>query len=189
MPGVITHRYNPDRGACLNVCSLPDLEASRILDGLRRESRPTLKANYLARRRRTEEWLAQAASKVLGRAIHQQPAYFFLGDFSYVVDLSRPAALVIPLSSLAPEAMTFTLGDSMSVAEEPGRRVYNLQETVALFHQGEAVAGFGLSDKAGFETRFVEVQVWDRSSVSIPRSQQRMPIRDIRRPEVGPSLR
>ena len=170
MPGVITHRYDPARGACLNVCSLPDLEASRILDCLRRESRPTLKANYLARRRYTEEWLAQAASKVLGRAIQQRPAYFFLGDFSYIVDLSRPAALVIPLSSLAPEAMTFTLGDSMTVLEEPGRRVYKLREMVALFHHREAVTGFGLSDKAGFQTRFVEVQVWDRSSVSIPRS-------------------
>jgi hypothetical protein len=170
MPRVITHRYDPARGACLNVWSLPDLEASRILDRLRRESRPTLKANYLTRRRCTEEWLAQAASQVLGRAIRKQPTYFFLGDFSYLVDPSRPAALVIPLSSLAAEAMTFTLGDSMSVAEEPGRRVYKLPEMAALFHQGEAVAGFGLSDKAGFETRFVEVQVWDSSSVLIPRS-------------------
>jgi hypothetical protein len=169
MPRVITHRYDPARGAFLNLCSLPDLQASRILDCLRRESRPTLKANYLARRRCTEEWLAQTASAVLGRVIRQQPAYFFLGDFSYLVDPSRPAALVIPLSILAPEAMTFTLGDSMSVVEEPGRRVYKLQEMAALFHQGEAVAGFGLSDKAGFETRFVEVQVWDRSQVLIPR--------------------
>jgi hypothetical protein len=169
MPGVITHRYDPARGVCLNVCSLSDLEASRVLDSLRRESRPTLKANYLARRRCTEEWLAQAASKALGRAIRQQPAYFFLGDFSYIVDPSRPASLVIPLSSLAPQAMTFTLGDSMSVTEEPRRRVYKLEEMAALFHQGEAVAGFGLSDKAGFQTRFVEVQVWDSSSVRIPR--------------------
>jgi hypothetical protein len=66
--------------------------------------------------------------------------------------------------------MTFTLGDSMTVLEEPGRRVYKLREMVALFHHREAVTGFGLSDKAGFQTRFVEVQVWDRSSVSIPRS-------------------
>jgi hypothetical protein len=170
MPRVVTHRYDPARGACLNVCFLPDLEASRILDSLRRESRSTLKANYLARRRSTEEWLAQAASKVLGRAIRQQPAYFFLGDFSYIVDPSRPAALVIPLASLSPETTTFTLGDSMSVAEEPGRRVYKLQEMAALFHQGEAVAGFGLSDKAGFETRFVEVQVWETSSALRPSS-------------------
>jgi hypothetical protein len=169
MPVVVTHRYDPARGACLNVCSLPDLEASRILDSLRRESRPTLKANYLARRRCTEEWLAQAASKVRGRAIRQHPVYFFLGDFSYIVDPSRPAALVIPLSSLAPEAMTFTLGDSMSVMEEQQRRVYKLQEMAVLFHQGEAAAGFGLADKASFKTRFVEVQVWDRSSVWIPR--------------------
>jgi hypothetical protein len=77
---------------------------------------------------------------------------------------------VVPLSTLSPDTMTFTLGDSMSVAEEPGRRVYKLQEMAALFHQGEAVAGFGLSDKAGFETRFVEVQVWETPSALRPRS-------------------
>jgi len=161
MPGVVTHRYDPSRGACLNLCSLSDGGASRVLDRLRRGPRPTLKANYLARRRATEGWLAEAARKVLGRAIAQQPAYFFLGDFSYVVDLSRPAALVVPLSSLAPEAMTFTLGDSMRVAEESSRRIYILQEMAELFATGEALTGFGLSDKSGVQTRFIEVQVWE----------------------------
>src|SRR5580658_10449753 len=93
MPEVVTHRYDPTRGACLNLCSLADGEASEVLDRLRRGHRPTLKVDYLARRRATEEWLGEAASKVLGRAIERQPAYFFLGDFSYLVDLSRPAAL------------------------------------------------------------------------------------------------
>jgi|SRR5580698_4023531 hypothetical protein len=167
MPEVVTHRYDPSRGACLNVCSLPDLEASRVLDRLRCETRPKLKSSYLARRRDTEEWLGKAASEVLGRDMRQPPVYFFLGDFSYMADPSRPAALLLPLPSLPAEAMTFTLGDSMSVAEERGRRVYTLQEMVGLFAEGEAMAGFGFCDREGFQARFVEVQVWDKVKVSV----------------------
>src|SRR5277367_3313067 len=161
MPEVVTHRYDPSWGAFLNVCSLPDLEASRVLDRLRCESRPKLKSNYLARRRDTEEWLSEAASRALGRVMRQPPVYFFLGDFSYMVDPSRPAALVIPVSSLLVDAVTFTLGDSMSVAEERERRVFTLREMVGLFAVGEAMAGFGFCDQEGFQARFVEVQVWD----------------------------
>jgi hypothetical protein len=163
MPEVVTHRYDPTHGACLNVCSLPDLEASRVVERLRRESRPSLKADYLARRRVTEEWLASAAREVLGRTFGVPPVYFFLGNFSYVIDASRPASLVIPLSSLPVDAVTFTLGDSMSVAAEPKRRVYTLQQVAALFAEGEALAGFGFCDRGGFQKRFVEVQVWEQA--------------------------
>jgi hypothetical protein len=167
MPEVVTHRYDPARGAGLNVCSLGDLEAARVLERLRRESRPGLKRDYLERRRVTEAWLASAAREVLGRTFGAPPVYFFLGDFSYVVDASRPASLVIPLSSLAVNAVTFTLGDSMSLAAEAGRRVYTLREMIGLFGDGKALAGFGFCDKEGVQKRFVEVQVWERVPVSV----------------------
>jgi hypothetical protein len=165
MPRVVTHRYHPSRGVCRNLCSLDDADASRLLNRLRSESRRTLKPNYLARRRTTERWLSEAASKVLGRTVDQRPAYFFLGDFSHFADLSRPAALVVPLSTLPPEGVTFTLGDSMSIVDERTRRVFSLQEMSALFLNGEAVAGFGLSDRSGFQTRFIEAQIWDGFSI------------------------
>ena len=44
MPDVVTHRYDPTVGVCPNICSLPDFEALRVLDQLRRKCRPTLKA-------------------------------------------------------------------------------------------------------------------------------------------------
>jgi len=50
-----------------------------------------------------------------------------------------------------PNAVTFTLGDSMSVINEPTRRVYNLRQMVELFAKGDLVAGFGLSDRIGFQ--------------------------------------
>jgi hypothetical protein len=166
MPDVVTHRYDPAIGVCPNICSLPDPEALRVLDRLSRKLRPNLKPSYLAERRRTEQWLSEAASRILGRPFEQQPGYFFLGDFSHVRDPSRPAALMVPLSTLPVNAVTFTLGDSMSVVKQAGRRVYSLDEVVALFATGgDMVAGFGLSDTYGFQRRFIEVQVWDRSSL------------------------
>ena len=77
MPGVVTHRYDPARGACLNVCALGDLEAARVLERLRRESRPTWKADYLERRRVTEEWLVSAAREALGRALTRRRCISF----------------------------------------------------------------------------------------------------------------
>lgn len=168
MPKVVTHRYDPARGAGLNLCSLPDFEALCVLERLRRECRPTLKANYLARRRATEEWLTGAAKKVLKRSFARQPTYFFLGDFSYYGDSSRPAALVVPLASLPVEAMTFTLGDSMTVVEEAGRRVYNFVEMQALFCDDDAVARFAFCNRSGFQTHFIEVQLWDVWSLRVP---------------------
>ena len=83
MPAVVTYRYDPAIGACLNICSLPDIEALKVLERLRHQSRPKLKPNYLYRRRTTEKWLSNAASKALGRRFEKPPRYFFLGDFSY----------------------------------------------------------------------------------------------------------
>ena len=165
MPDVVTHRYDPAIGVCPNICALPDFEALRVLDQLRSKYRPGLKLNYLARRRGTEQWLTEGASKVLGRHLDRRPSYFFLGDFSHTADPSRPAALMLPLSRLPANAITFTLGDSMSVAGQAMRRVYSLDEIVALFDAGGAVADFDPSDRCGFQNSFIEVQVWDRSSL------------------------
>jgi hypothetical protein len=168
MPEVVTRRYHPAWGMWLNLCALPDLEAEQVLERLRRESRRTLKQDYLTRRRATERWLCEQASQVLGLIPEQRPVYFFLGDFSWSEDHSRPAALVLPLSSLPSDATTFTLGDSMNVVEEPSRRVYSMAEMSELFANPDAVAGFGLSDRSGVQSRFVEVQVWDCGSIALP---------------------
>jgi hypothetical protein len=53
----------------------------------------------------------------------------------------------------------------MTIAEQAGRQVYRMDEIIVGFAVGEAVARFGLSDRSGFQTDFIEVQVWDRSSL------------------------
>ena len=71
---------------------------------------------------------------------------------------------MIPLSTLPLDAITFTLGDSMSVGEQARRRLYSLDEVVALFAAGDAVAGFPFSDRCRFQEGYIEVQVWERPS-------------------------
>jgi hypothetical protein len=165
MPQVATHRYDPQVGACLNLCCLPDSVAISVLDRLRRESRPTLKPNYLIRRRIAERWLWEAGEKALGRKINELPAYFFLGDLAHSKDFSRPAALVLPLSFLPRNAITFTLGDSMSVVEQPNRKVYKLPEIIDLCATSDVIDSFGFSDRHGFQSKFIEVQLWDRACI------------------------
>ena len=114
------------------------------------------------RRRATEEWLFEAARNALSRTLEKHSTYFFLGDFSYFGDASRPVEIVIPLSSLPLEAMTFTLGDSTTVVEGPGRRIYDFRETAELFRSDDAVAPFSLSNRGGFQAHFIEVQLWDK---------------------------
>jgi hypothetical protein len=75
---------------------------------------------------------------------------FFLGDFSHGTDdRSRPSALVIQLAPLPKNAMTFTLGDRMTVAEQPTRRVYSHDEMVDLLENDGVVAEFCFSDQYG----------------------------------------
>jgi hypothetical protein len=163
IPEVVTHRYDPAIGAFPDLCGLSDDDAWRVLDRLRR------KPGYLVRRRKTEVWLREAAAEVLGRRLDEGPGYFFLGDFSHAADPSRPAALTVPLSKLPSNATTFTLGDSMSVAEEAGRKVYSLDEVVALFASSDLVGEFGFTDRHSYQDRFIEVQLWDRTAIhSVP---------------------
>ena len=168
MPEFVTHLYDPAVGVCPNICRLDDFEAERVLDRLRGSTRQSLKPNYLARRRATERWLGEAARAAHGREIAATPSYFFLGDFSHAADISRPAALVLPISALPLDAVTFTLGDSMSVAEQPARRVYTLARLAERFVTGDVPAGFGFTDRDGFQELFIEVQLWERYSFGRP---------------------
>ena len=79
---------------------------------------------------------------------------------------TRLGSLVVPLSHLPPGAISFTLGDSMSVAEQPDPRIYKLDEILSIFLTDDSEAKFGFSDELGFQKSFIEVQVWERSWLS-----------------------
>jgi hypothetical protein len=156
MPSIVTHRFHPVLGAYRNLCTLGQSEAEEVVHCLLRVFGRVLKANYLARRWSTEEWLPASAQDLLQRPLSRYPVYFFMGDFSRGLDRSRPASLQIPLASLPPHRITFTL---MRVATQPDRRLYSLHQLKGLFARG-LVSELGLADRTGFQKTFSEVQVW-----------------------------
>jgi hypothetical protein len=170
-PKVVTHNYDPARGACRNLCALPEAEAEAVLDDIRASGTRSIKANYLRRRLATEDWLISESKRKLGPVPLERPVYFFLGDFADGQDRSRPQSLVMPLAAFSPEMLTFTYPDSM--ASFPGAAkpdqvrndyhglVFNLDEIM------DVVVRFGMpGDRWKTEPsmqydKFIEVQVWD----------------------------
>lgn len=171
LPKLVTHNYDPARGPFRNLCALPAVEAERILDEIRASDRRTIKVDYLARRHATEEWLYAECSRKLGVPPRRHPIYFFLGDFADGLDPSRPNAIVLPLVSLPPAAITFTYPDSM--ASLPlGTRKYHVAErrpyhgqVFTLDEIRQVVETFGMPNRNGDSStcfdRFIEVQLWD----------------------------
>ena len=71
LPEIITHNFDPARGACRNICTLPKAEAAAILDDIRASGARAVKANYLERRLATEDWLIAERRKKLGPTLLQ----------------------------------------------------------------------------------------------------------------------
>jgi hypothetical protein len=167
MPGVITHLYDPQRGPFRNICNLPDEEADRILAEIRASVRPSLKPNYLPRRRKTEAWLLAERRRKQGRPHLDHPIYFFLGDRSDWRDAWRPAPVVLPLELFPEDALTFTFPDSMaslplSVEEKHliDRKGYH-GKVFTLAEIRTVIADVGMPRGRDRYDTFVEVQAWD----------------------------
>lgn len=173
MPTIITHNYEPARGALRNICSLPRREAEAILSKMRASSHLRIKPDYLDRRLRTERWLLAERRRKLGEPHLARPVYFFLGDFADGQDPLRPASLVLPLAALPPDAVTFTYPDSMASLplgrdrkHAADRRPYH-GHVFTLAEITEVVRRYGMPGPSGKAEdpravdRFIEVQVWD----------------------------
>ena len=172
MPGVVTHTYDPHGVFLGNICDLPSDEAELVLCRFR-DAGARLKANYLARRLATEDWLIAERHKLLGRTPRERPVYFFLGNFADGEDASRPSSLVMPLAVFPQDAVTFTYPDSMASLPigtredlRSERRPYH-GKVFSLLEIREVIADFGMP-RGGWPTgderrhdRFVEMQVWD----------------------------
>jgi hypothetical protein len=167
MPAVITHLYDPRRGPFRNICNLSEEEAERILDEIRNSGRPSLKPNYLSRRRKTETWLLSERYRKQGRPYLDHPVYFFLGDRSDWRHASRPASVILPLKLFPEDALTFTFPDSMASLplsvekrhltdrKDHHGKVFTLAEIRAV------IADVGMPCGKDHYDTFIEVQAWD----------------------------
>ncbi|HEY1605214.1 MAG TPA: hypothetical protein VGF77_06410 [Allosphingosinicella sp.] len=163
-PRLVTHIYHAGRGPFRNLCELPDDEAHRILAEMRASGRPKLTPEYLARRRATEAWLLRQAEELFGKRPSCRPLYGFLGSFGHSSDPSRPRAIRFELASLG--RVSFTLGDSMSVASRTDRRLLGRTALDALFAAGD-VGRWDLTDAGRPARDFIEVQIWERAHLPL----------------------
>lgn len=171
IPDIITHNFDPDRGAFQNLCALSDAEAQRLLDSISTSGSRKIKPSYLRRRRETEQWLLAERLRLFGPPRLKYPIYGFLGDFADGADPSRSASALLPLAAFDSDMLTFTIADSMT------SRPLALLEELAIYrkpHHGRAFAlddirrhveRFGMPDAtrcgAPYADRFIEVQIWD----------------------------
>ena len=114
IPDLITHNFDPARGALHNICELSERQAELVLGDIRASGTRSIKANYLQRRRAVENWLIAECRRKLGPTHLQRPRYFFLGNFADGRDRSRPESLVIPLAAFSPDTIAFTYPDNMA---------------------------------------------------------------------------
>jgi hypothetical protein len=172
-PEVMTHNYDPDRGAFRNICELPNAEAESILNDIRAAGKRRIRANYLQRRLAVEDWLMSESKKRLGSTSLERPIYFFLGDYADGHDRSRPQSFIIPLAEFSADMLTFTYPDSMAslpIATRddhlPHRKEYH-GRVFTLPEINDVVAKFGMpgdrwkTDPSMRYDRFIEVQVWN----------------------------
>ena len=182
LPEIITHNYDPRRGAGQNLCSRPRADAAGILAELRASLRASgqpgrLQEHYLERRTRVEAWPLAGRTRQLGKPALEHPIDFFLGDMADARDPIRPRSLRVPLAAFARDMVTFTYPDSMTnfeiAAQAPDgaqRRDYH-GKIFTLDEIREVVAAHGRPDarwligESGTPDRFIEVRVWDESPI------------------------
>jgi hypothetical protein len=177
LPEVITHNYDPEGVRFGNLCDLPLHEAEAILQRIRDTGKRSIRDTYLRRRLNTEEWLIRERQQILGQTFRERPIYFFLGDFADGKDSSRPSSIILPLSHLPPDTLTFTYPDSMASLPlatdyelKADRRPYHGQ-VFTLDQIRSVVREYGLPDDShkvtdlGRFDHFIEVQVWDERPI------------------------
>jgi hypothetical protein len=186
-PAVVTHNYDPRRGAFRNICDLPGAEAQAILTQIRSSGQRKLKDNYLHRRLATEAWLIAERAKRLCRTRLNRAIYFFLGDFADGMDGSRPESFIMQLAEFSPNTVTFTYSDSMASfatgteakhmadRREYHGRVFVLDEIIDLVDRFGLPGDRWKTDHSLRYDKFVEVQVWDDKPIRRTLARGRQP--------------
>lgn len=170
LPTIITHNFHPDRGALQNICRLSNENAEQIINMIRLDGHAYLKKNYLARRRRTEDWLIAERTQKIGETPLSRPIYFFLGNIADGWDKSRPVSLVLPLAMFDVDTITFTFPDSMESCPhtDSGEHSHGVGhgKVFTLAEITEVIGRHGFPDpnmprNLRGPNSFIEVQVWD----------------------------
>jgi hypothetical protein len=173
-PDYIVHYYEAELGPFRNLSDLSHEEAEAVLANIRAEgilfaSKRT--AEYLSVRRTLEQRVRQLFIAKGGQPKRLHPHYFILGHCDWVNGWFRDGRAVrIPLREVAPQAVSFTYGDSFPAMRyqdgKPYRgQVYVLAELPGLIERYGLPQVWNPEGTYGPE-RYIEAQVWDDTAIA-----------------------
>jgi hypothetical protein len=178
-PQVLTHYHRPFSRPLLSLSRLSDVEVAEVLQQLaRHEPLPyrLTQSAYLPERRRIEELMRRRFIEKGGDPHLLHPHYFVLGEFSlWENDGSRKVE--IPLRSVAPRWLSFTLTDSffnyrpvnlrgIAIPERPYHgELFTWEELPSQLRSHGLPTDQWRSDPARRFDVYVEAQVWSDEPV------------------------
>jgi hypothetical protein len=163
------HYYECRCGSFVNLSDLPFSEAEQILMRIRQAGQTLASKrtpDYLAIRRDLEERVRRLFEAKGGRPRHAQPHYMTVGACTWLREwYVQGCELSIPISSFAPEVISFTYGDTFPALRlHDGRpyrgQVYILAELPGLIQQYGLPQDWNCDGQYGPE-RYIEAQIWD----------------------------
>ena len=168
----ITHYFYPGTDPWKNIMNLPEQEAFRVAAELADKHKDTTSfgrfsdfANYYPDRKRADEYVREEFIKLGGRPELKHPYSFVLGECEYLRNwFDTNDKIVLALSDIPDEQISFTLGDSCALlihGEEPVvlTKAMLLDEISACDGSVEEYCKKSLGRYA-----YIEVQLWaDRS--------------------------
>ena len=180
----ITHYYYPGTDPWKNIMNLPEKEAFRVAAELADQHPDTTSfgrfadfVNYYPNRKRADEYMHEAFVKLGGRPKLMHPYSFVLGECDYLQNwFDAEDKLVIDLSEVPDDQVSFTLGDSCALLIH-GKEPVVLTKSMLL--DGISECGGSLEEyckKTLGNYAYVEVQLWDRL---FPITTERLEIRPV----------
>ena len=188
IPNFITHYFESDRGAFLNLCDLPDIEVQRVFDEEKNSeiafNRFSLGSDFMRWRRSADDLLIRAYVEKFGFPPIGRPFFAVLGEFDKTLEMFRNGQRVrLELDVFDKHEITFMYPDHAHLTSYYGAEVphlfYQLDATPEnqpfrgkLFTRSElpslfqnSVVGASIQshlERDGWAGCYVEAHIWCR---------------------------
>lgn len=170
------HYYDRSTGPFRSLTALPDEEAGRMLDTIRKEHPGSMCAarddTYIDKRRRCESLIRREFAAKGGRPELDVPYYMTAGHSPWLASWYEDSGSIrIPADEFDPMTVSFTYGDSMPTfsprvndGKEYRRKVYTFDEIHEIIEKYGFPQEWNADGKYGPE-RYIEVHVWSSEIV------------------------
>ncbi|MBO4696157.1 MAG: hypothetical protein J5643_02610 [Lachnospiraceae bacterium] len=166
----ITHYYYPGTDPWKNIMHLPEQEAFKVAGELAAAHPETTSfgrfadfVNYYPQRKKADEYVRNEFIRLGGKPKLMNPFAFVLGDCEYLKKwFDSSDKLVLKLSGIPDEQISFTLGDSCAIITQ-GKEPTVLTKRMLFDGIKECGSLEMFFKKSLGKYAYVEVQLWDRA--------------------------